>query len=296
MTAITKNYVIGASGLIGSKIYEKLNIFSKTIGTYSENKNSDLLKLNLLDSNNVKDFVDQINAKDNIFIMSAMSNPNLISLNKEKAKLLNITGTQLFISKLIKKNPRIIFMSSVEVFDGIKGNYIESDTQNPLNYYGKTKLEIEKFLENNYNNYSIVRTGWNIGNDLKSRCVVSLTYNTLLNNNAKMAHDNYFSIIDVDDTVDSLLKLIEFKDIKKIHLSSDEIINRVDLAKFICKNSKYSNKMSYDKCFFSEIKYLEPRGRVNNLVNDYSKKYLNFNYKDAYEVILKKIKLLDSNT
>ena len=39
------------------------------------------------------------------------------------------------------------FFHSKFIFDGKKGNYKESDYSNPINEYGKQKLEIEKFIE-----------------------------------------------------------------------------------------------------------------------------------------------------
>ena len=39
-------------------------------------------------------------------------------------------------------------MSSVEVFDGSKGNYREGDHPNPINYYGELKYEVEEYLRN----------------------------------------------------------------------------------------------------------------------------------------------------
>jgi dTDP-4-dehydrorhamnose reductase len=125
-------------------------------------------------------------------LLSAYSNPTWISKNKIKAKNLNFNSTIDFIEFLKPINPRIIFMSSVEVFDGEKGGYSEKDSPNPLNYYGKLKYNLEKYLENNYSNYTIVRTGWNVGLNKKSRCVVSLTYETLLKKKARMAVFNIF--------------------------------------------------------------------------------------------------------
>lgn len=38
---------------------------------------------------------------------------------------------------------RVIYLSTEQVFDGVKGNYSEIDEPNPLNDYGKTKLAAE---------------------------------------------------------------------------------------------------------------------------------------------------------
>ena len=186
-------------------------------------------------------------------------------------------------------------MSSVEVFDGTECRYNEKHKPNPLNYYGKLKFDIEKYLKQNVESYTIVRTGWNIGYNSNERCVIRLTYDTILKKNAMMAHDNYFSVIDVEDT-SAILFLIGKKLKNKpkiINICSDEIINRYELAKFIKQNSRAGKKMDFQKCMFKDIKYTEPRGRINDLDNSFSKKLFNFNYKNAYDVILKKIKFID---
>jgi len=55
----------------------------------------------------------------------------------------------------------LIHISSEYVFDGEKGSpYSESDEPNPLNVYGKTKLEGEEGIRSSLNQHIIVRTSW----------------------------------------------------------------------------------------------------------------------------------------
>ena len=42
-----------------------------------------------------------------------------------------------------------VFLSSDQVFDGTKGNYVEPDEVNPLNVYGQTKAEAERIVLQN---------------------------------------------------------------------------------------------------------------------------------------------------
>jgi len=44
----------------------------------------------------------------------------------------------------LKQKVRLVFLSSDMVFDGVQGNYSESDPPNPINFYGWTKLAAEK--------------------------------------------------------------------------------------------------------------------------------------------------------
>ena len=285
-------FIVGASGLIGGALYNNLSDDDyNVIGTYSKNKEDNLVHFDMLKPD-YKIF-DSLKSEDVVFIMTAYSNPNWISENKAKAKLLNLDKTCELIDVLSKRNPKIVFMSSVEIFDGTKGSYIENDEPNPLNYYGELKLEVEKYLIKNYSNHCIVRTGWNVGLNKKSRCVIQLTYETLLSPFAKMATDNFFSLAFVEDTAVGLTKLINNSSIKKIHLCSDQILKRTDLANMIIEYSNKSESMKYINCFFEDIKYKEPRGRVNNLINSLSKKILKIDYLETNEIIRSKVKYLD---
>jgi dTDP-4-dehydrorhamnose reductase len=207
---------------------------------------------------------------------------------------MNVSSTIDLINELIKFKSKIYFMSSVEVFDGKKGDYNEKSTPNPLNYYGKTKVIVEEYLKNNYQNYSILRTGWNVGISRKNKCVVSLTYETLLSEDAKMAFDNSFSITHAEDLVTAINKILFGNNYAIYHLSSLDIVKRTELADFIIKHSKKGNNMTYKKVPFSEIKYTESRGRQNNLKSGI--KFVNeqMSFRSPYDTILEKVRFLDN--
>ena len=290
---MNKSYVIGASGLIGGALLDLLKEESiDVIGTYSKNKEKDLVFFDI--TNPDYSCFGQIREGDIFYLLSAYSNPSWIAQNKLAAEELNYTKTIKLIRFLIEKRAKIIFMSSVEIFDGKKGGYKEDDTPDPLNFYGTLKLKVEDYLVNNYDNYTIARTGWNVGLNEKSRCVVRLTYETLLEKNARMASDNFFSLASVEDTTLGLYKASLKKDLKKIHLGSDEIVNRMGMAKLIMEISNKGSEMDFSECLFKDILYSEPRGRVNDLDNSLSRELLDLNYVNANELILKKVHYLDS--
>ena len=66
-----------------------------------------------------------------------------------------------------------IYISTDCVFDGAKGNYTEDDETNPTKYYGETKLEGEKVVQDQYvsttlNIYlvkqieAVIKKNWNL--------------------------------------------------------------------------------------------------------------------------------------
>jgi len=58
----------------------------------------------------------------------------------------------------------MVYISTIGVFYGDKIEpYTEFDEPNPINIYGKSKLEGEKIVQNLLHRYYIVRAGWMIG-------------------------------------------------------------------------------------------------------------------------------------
>ena len=51
-------------------------------------------------------------------------------------------------------------ISSDFVFDGLKGDYAESDPTNPINKYGQSKLDGEQLIQRHCKNFIIIRTSW----------------------------------------------------------------------------------------------------------------------------------------
>lgn len=290
-----KVYVIGASGLIGSSLCGNLlEKGYKTVGSYFKNKKKNLFKYDLSDTTYPKELLN-VSKDDTVFLMSAVSNPSWIYANQNSSFLINVEGTKRFVDFINDIGCRLIFMSSVEVFDGNKGNYCENDKPNPLNVYGHMKKEVEDYLVNHSQHFCIVRTGWNVGWNLDHRCVVTLTYETLMKPGALMATDNNFSITDVDDTSKCLAELVEHKFVKCCHIASEKSLLRFELADLVMQYSKHSEKMNYQKTTFDKIPYTEKRSRLNNLDNSYFRSLYNYSYKDPEDIVKRKVELLDNN-
>lgn len=80
---------------------------------------------------------------------------------EEKAKLIN-TQSVIFLAKTCKKhNALLIHISTDFVFEGNKALPLkETDETKPLSVYGQTKLDGEKGIMENMEQYIILRTSW----------------------------------------------------------------------------------------------------------------------------------------
>ncbi len=104
---------------------------------------------------------------------AAMSKSPDCQANPALAKTVNIDATAHLAA--LAAEIGFIFFSTDLVFDGKKGNYIETDAVNPLSIYGETKVAAEKIVLKNPR-HIVVRTSLNSGSSPKG----STAYNEQL--------------------------------------------------------------------------------------------------------------------
>tara|TARA_R110002012_G_scaffold283090_2_gene473174 strand:- start:121560 stop:122420 length:861 start_codon:yes stop_codon:yes gene_type:complete len=80
---------------------------------------------------------------------------------KEQAFLINATAVKNLAEACDKYGVTLIHISTDFVFDGFKREpYLETDKPNPINVYGTSKLQGERYIQQTLNNYFIIRTSW----------------------------------------------------------------------------------------------------------------------------------------
>ncbi|NER09911.1 dTDP-4-dehydrorhamnose reductase [Muriicola jejuensis] len=79
----------------------------------------------------------------------------------EPAYDVNVKGVKHLVQACQQTRTILIHISTDYVFDGTKAEgYFPWDKPNPINVYGKTKLEGEKVIQETLEKYFIVRTSW----------------------------------------------------------------------------------------------------------------------------------------
>ncbi len=77
----------------------------------------------------------------------------------------NIVGTLNVTSACRRTDSHLIYVSTNAVFDGTRAPYRETDTVNPINKYGRLKVECERLVQETLKHWTIVRPilmyGWN---------------------------------------------------------------------------------------------------------------------------------------
>ena len=82
----------------------------------------------------------------------------------ERALFVNGEGTRIIAEGCARAGAAMLYISTNEVFDGETAEpYREGDEANPINGYGRSKLEGERHVQSLLERYYVVRTSWLYG-------------------------------------------------------------------------------------------------------------------------------------
>jgi dTDP-4-dehydrorhamnose reductase len=116
-----------------------------------------------LDVTNASSVRAAVEGTDAIIHLAAMTQVDDCEVHSERAWAVNAQGTRHVAEPVEERHGRVIYLSTDYVFDGTKpGEYLEDDPPNPINVYGRTKLEGERHASV-VPGAAIVRTSWVIG-------------------------------------------------------------------------------------------------------------------------------------
>ncbi len=169
----------------------------------------------------------------------------------------------LYLAKAAKEIDAVFVTYSTDfVFDGEKGSpYTEEDKPNPLSVYGKSKLEGERFVLNEYDKSIVIRTSWLFG-------VGGQNFNTQVlrwarsNNQLKIVDDQISSPTYSYDLANFSLKLLKRGTFGLFHFSNRGIASKYDQALYVLKKAGWKGTLQRQNL---QILILKQEGQV--LVN-----------------------------
>ena len=147
-----KVLIIGANSQIGSFLFNYLEL--KGTEVYGTTRRRELITqsnkyiyLDLLSDGEIKNIEDF----DIAIFCAGITGIEFCEQNKSLSNLINVTYTIQLIKKLIRKNIKVLFLSSNKVFNGTKSFYKYSDLTSPNTTYGLQKTIVENsFLNSNF--------------------------------------------------------------------------------------------------------------------------------------------------
>lgn len=233
-----KIIIVGASGFIGRHLLDKLNKDNKheVIGTYFNNYQKSLINYNHRNEESTEKLFSE-EKPDIIIWCSGLKNLSETETSYSEALKDNFYPIK-FLSNYLKKfsKTKFIYISTDYVFSGEKGNYKFDDKPSPNTNYGKSKLEAEKFIMENFPFYSIVRTSAVIG---KGSPFFDWIYNSMVNQNKIELYTNIFTPTSISFLVEEIENLLFVTKSNTYHICGNVKMTRYDLGLIMAKCFEY---------------------------------------------------------
>ena len=153
-----KILVTGASGLLGRAVCAELGACDgfEVVGTAYSRAQKNLLKMNILEKAQIDSCVEEVQPGC-IIHCAATRKPDICEGDPELTTRLNVDATKWVAGSASRIGAWMIHISTDYVFDGTSPPYKPDAKGNPLNAYGKSKLESEKVLPPILTDYCILR-------------------------------------------------------------------------------------------------------------------------------------------
>lgn len=238
-SGLVKNRILitGSNGMLGQR----------AVQFYSSKENIELLATSVEDKS-VVDIVEYVSSdiknRDSIkkvihdycpdFIVhtAAFTNVDLCEKLREDAWKINVKGVEYIAEAARAIDAHIIHISTDYIFDGKDGPYDENAIPDPVGYYGRTKLASENTLKISGTFFTILRTNVLYGIATNSRPdFVRWVINSLSKNeNIRIVKDQINNPTFIDDLVQGINKIIEFRKTGVYNIGGKEFLSRFDFT------------------------------------------------------------------
>ena len=255
--------VTGASGYLGSALANHFAGKYSLIKIVHHNSRRDEIPVELTDENEVIDLSRRFSPD---YILHAAGKKAQVCEKNPKSALVNILASEL-LTKYFPNAP-IYFFSSDFVFNGKRGNYVETDPPNPLTVYGKSKVLAEQTYDPN--KHCIIRTAGLF--DIEQPGFLKYVLSNLSQNQPIEAfNDVYSTPTYLPYFCRYLEEMIERKLTGLFHVAGHERVSRFEFAKLVAKIFNYDEDLVQEtkapESFFSPRDSSLDSSRIRNLLN-----------------------------
>jgi len=244
-----KFLVTGSAGLVGQQVVKDLSKSNQVFSCYNESKPEygDSVKMDLKNYEMISSVLTEIKP-DVVIHLGAMTGVDICEKEKTSASEINTKATEIIAKECSKLNSFLVYVSTDYVFDGNFGMYKEDDVANPLGFYGKSKLEGEKAVQNFSTNWCIARTSTPFGlHPTKKSFPMWVIENLQKQKQIDVLIDQFTSPTYVPNLSRMLIEISERRITGIIHAAGASKISRYQMASMV------SDKLNLDGTLLKQI-------------------------------------------
>jgi dTDP-4-dehydrorhamnose reductase len=237
--------VTGSNGLLGQKIVAQLLSAKVDFKATSLGKNrntncpSDVYaEMDICSEIDIAQVFESFHPT-HVIHTAAMTNVDTCELDPESCQKVNVDSVKLLAAQCLKSNCHFQLLSTDFVFDGLKGNYVETDSPNPLSVYADSKVQAELIAQNLSSlNYSIVRTiiVYGTGNNLSRSNIVLWAKEALKNGQELTIIDDQFRAPTwADDLAWACIRICQLNEHGIFHIAGPETMSIFQIVERIAQ-------------------------------------------------------------
>lgn len=207
-----KVLITGVNGMLGKQIARKLRMDYDVAGL-GRSQSHEVSEYHIIDLYNNSE-IESLKDFQFDYIIHAAANVNLKDCedHPEKAAQIHIEASGKLAS--LFPSAKIIYISTDSVYDGISGNYVETDTTHPLNHYARTKLGGEAAIMAANPNHYILRVNIYGGDSPSGKSLFEWGYTSLKNHTPISGFSNViFNPVSVMQLAEIIKQLMGKQDI-----------------------------------------------------------------------------------
>ncbi|MGB5288009.1 MAG: dTDP-4-dehydrorhamnose reductase [Ignavibacteriaceae bacterium] len=241
---LIKNRIIvtGSNGMLGQRtveyysLKENIELLATSVEDKSVIGSVDYIPCDIKSRDKIKKVIYDY-CPDFIIHTAAFTNVDLSEKMREDAWKINVKGVEYIAEAARAIDAQIIHISTDYIFDGKNGPYDENALPNPIGYYGRTKLASENALKISGTLFTILRTNVLYGIALNSRPDFVRWVISSLGNNEKIriVKDQINNPTFIDDLVQAINKIIEFKKTGTYNIGGKEFLSRFEFTNRIAE-------------------------------------------------------------
>ncbi|MCX7834035.1 MAG: dTDP-4-dehydrorhamnose reductase [Ignavibacteria bacterium] len=227
--------------------------------------------LDITNKENVKK-ITQKYSPEFIVNCAAFTNVDECETEKDLCWKLNVDAVKNLIIASRICNAKIIHISTDYIFDGKNGPYTETDTPNPISFYGRSKLASENALKASGVDFIILRTIvlYGSGNNVKPNFALWLVNELSNSRPVRIVKDQIGNTTHAEDLAYGILKVIEKfegkKNVQQIYnIAGKDILSRLDFAYLVCDIFGYDREL-ITPILTSELNQPAPRPLKSGLI------------------------------
>lgn len=273
MSKINRVLITGAGGMLGSAVVPYFKGKGLTVLSTSRRKNSEVVD-EVLDVDDFEVYSSYTNKfkPDIILHLAAETDLELCEKNPDRAYTTNTIGAQNGAVLAIQCDIPIVEISSAGIFDGTKIDpYKDFDTPAPINVYGNSKWQGEKYITNHCPKYFIARAGWMVGGGAKDKKFVSHIVNQIIDGKTELfgLTDKLGAPTFAPDFASNLFELVQTPFYGTYNMVCEGNISRFDILEEIVKMLQLEDRIKVTKVSgdYFDDQFFAPRPRSEVLEN-----------------------------